>query len=394
MGKGNYQNTKIAVVSVDDLDGETASAPEERNILREKTFNSELNSLVNKIFSNEKLGEGQYPSAEEETDSLEKISLLRKCESYIYRLKHAEDLKSVSSTYDPFDTDIDVYDDIDDTADYIKAGLWQCGYTGFQILKYNFYDKSFRSDINLLKQSYSSDIFFSTNDQLFMYIKDHPEGFILSAESIKSDPFMAKKFLSDVSGDFTPRPFYIIKISSLFERSADSRSFENNLSRFETFLSPLLLIELTPGDAVKPDEIFRRLKKSASLPLLLYFLKNRFKHNINTYSHTDTLLMIEIFIKSAINSKLKSYLITLKDYSSKENIFILKFILSKIRRILKRKSLILRVSINSIVVITSSDISDIYNLIERVNSGTKIVEIHTIDYNAYLNSKEFVNLFL
>jgi len=104
--------------------------------------------------------------------------------------------------------------------------------------------------------------------------------------------------------------------------------------------------------------------------------------------------MIELFLKSSVNTKLKSYIITLDNYSLKNNIYLFIFVLSKIKRIMKKNSFILRICINRIIVITSSNIDEIYNLIDRVNSDEEIISIKLIDYKEYLNSKEFVNLFL
>jgi hypothetical protein len=390
---GNYLKTELEVVTVNDLDGEPPSGQQERNFLREKTFNSELNSLVNKIFNNEKIGE-EPPDSYIESDPVERNSLLIKCEKLIYQLKHSEDLNTISSSYNPFEMDINVYDDIDDTADYIKAGLLQSGYSKYQILKYNFNDKAYRSDINLLDQSYTTEMYFSINDTLITRLKDHAEGFILSPDLISADPFFSKKFLNTDTDETTSRTFYIIKISSLFKNLLNIKSFESRISKFEEYLSPLMLIDVTDTGKIKSDLITGSLKKTAALPLMLYFLKNRIKFSINNYSYEDTLLMIELFIRSAVNTRLKSYIITLKDYSTKENVFILKFLLSKLRKILKKDSLILRISLNSAAAITSSSLDDIYNIIDRVNSSSEIITIKSIDYNEYLNIKEFVNLFL
>jgi len=390
----HYLNTEIKIISVNDLDGDLPAEPYGRNLLREKTFNSELNSLVNKIFSNEKMSEKPL-EIYDEYNPTEKNSLLLECEKLIYQLKHSEDLNTVSSCYNPFDTDIDVYDDIDDTADYVKAGLLQCGYSKYQILKYNFNDKAYRSDINLLNESYSTGMYFSNNDLLLARIKDHAEGFILNPDLINSDPYFSKKFLNRDSDDINQHSFYIAKISSFFNDFGNVNIHENKISRFEKFLSPLILIELDYADNIKPEDIFQEVKKTAALPLMLYFLKNRIQFSINNYSYEDTLIMIELFIKSSVNSKLKSYIITLEDYSTKVNIFILKFVLSKIRKILKRNSLTLQISINKAVFITAEqEIGDISNVIDRVNSGNQLITLTPIDYDEYLNSKEFVNLFL
>lgn len=393
MKAGHYHKTEIEIVSVNDLDGEAPALPQERNLLREKTFNSELNQLVNKIFTNEKINEDPLEFTEE-IDLTEKNNLLFKCEELVYRLKHLDEYNTASSFYNPFDTDIDVYDDIDDTADYIKAGLLQCGYREYQVLKYNFNDKAYRSDINMLEESFSADVYFSINDPVIKRIRNNTEGFILKPELIASDPFFSKKFNNDNSDSLNPGTFYIVKISSLFNDPINMKKLEDKISKFEDFLSPLLLIKLNGNGDYKPDEVFSSLKMTAAIPMMLYFLKNRIKFNITNSKYEDTLLMIELFIKSSINTGIKSYIITLNDYSVKNNLFIFKFFMSRVKKILTRDSLILRISINRAIIVTSSDTGEIYTSIERINSGSELITIDQVDYSGFLNSKEFVNLFL
>jgi hypothetical protein len=87
-------------------------------------------------------------------------------------------------------------------------------------------------------------------------------------------------------------------------------------------------------------------------------------------------------------------LITLKDYSVKENVFILKFIISKIKRFLKKESLIFRVSINKIILILSEfNINDIRNIIDKVNSTDEVIKVQIIN-NDYINNKELIDFLL
>jgi hypothetical protein len=390
---GHYHKTEIEIISVNDLDGEAPAQPQERNLLREKTFNSELNQLVNKIFTNEKINEDPVEFYEE-TDVTEKNNLLLKCEELIYRLKHLDEYNAASSFYNPFDTDINVYDDIDDTADYIKTGLLQCGYPEYQILKYNFNDKAYRSDINMLEESFSTGMYFSINDPVIKRIRNNTEGFIFKPDLIISDPFFSKKFINGNADSLNPGAFYIVRISSLFNDPVNMKKLEDKISKFEEFLSPLLLIKLNRNGDYKLDEVFSSLKMKAAIPMMLYFLKNRIKFNITNSKYEDTLVMIELFIKSSINTGIKSYIITLNDYSVKDNLFIFKFLMSRVKKILSRDSLILRISINRAIIVTSSNTGEIYTSIDRINSGLKLITIDQVDYSEYLDSKEFVNLFL
>jgi hypothetical protein len=390
----HYLKTELEHVSVNDLDGELQTEFAEKNLLREKTFNNELNALVNKIFINERIG--QEPSSmKEELPPSEKNALLEQCEKLIYQLKHIDDLHGLSSIYNPFDADINIYDDIDDTADYVKAGLIQGGYEHYQILKYSFRDKAYRSDINLLDSSYSADMYFSISDPLIIRINKDPAGCILDQDMIDSDPFLSKKFDNSDCDHKTQGSYYIVKIASLFEDSFFKEKFDSSTGNFDKFLSPLLLIEVNRDITLKPFEIFANLKLNASIPLLLYFLKNRIRFNISNYSYEDTLLMMELFVMSMIDSRLTGYIITLKKYTEKNNIFILKFLLSRLRRLLKKDSLILRISINTVILFSASaEVDSIGEIVERINTGEGIISIEPVDYNEYLDSKEFAHLFL
>jgi hypothetical protein len=390
---GHYHKTEIEIISVNDLDGETPSIPQEKNLLREKTFNSELNQLVNKIFTNEKINE-EPVELPEEIDLTGKNNLLLKCEELIYRLKHFEDCNTATAFYNPFDADINVYDDIDDTADYIKTGLLQCGHHEYQILKYNFNDKAYRSDINMLEESYSTGIYFSNNDPVIKRIQSSAEGFIIKPDLIASDPFFSKKFISDGSNSSNMDTFYIVKISNLFNDSINMEKLGDKISKFEDFLSPLILLKLTGNTEYKTEEILSSLKRTASIPMMLYFLKNRIKFNITNSKYEDTLLMIELFIKSSINTRIKSYIITLKDYSVKDNLFIFKFFISRVKKFFSHDSLILQISINRAIIVTTLDADEIFKSIDRVNSETELLTVDPVDYSGFLNSKEFVNLFL
>lgn len=393
MGSDNYLKTELKIVSVIDLDGNTEDDNQPRNILREKTFNSELNSLVNKIFNNEKVGES-VSEISDSIDPIEKQTILDDYEKLIYRIKHFDDINSSSIIFNPFDTDINVYDDIDDTADYIKAGLFQSGHTKYQILKYNFQDKAYRSDINYLDSSYSSDMYFSNDDPLLIRLQELSEGFILTYEMISSDTFFTKKFNNNDVDGVRSGPFYIVKISSLIKDTGSNSGAEKKLSRFEEYLSPLLLIELGPGSPFSAEGMFELLKKTASLPLHLYFLKNEVHAGASGLSYNEILQMIELFIKSIMTTKIKCYYVTLTDISDKSGMFIFKYFLSRIRKIFRKDSLILIIGIDRAIIITAFEMDEVTLLLERINSGGEILRFTYVDYNEFLTNRNFIDLFL
>jgi RNA-binding protein YhbY len=155
-----------------------------------------------------------------------------------------------------------------------------------------------------------------------------------------------------------------------------------------------LLLEIEYGENLQSKDIFEKLKKFTVTPFLSYFFKNSIKSYITYYSFEEVLLLIELLSKSSPNIKLNNCMIRLKDYSTKENIFILKFFISKIKRLLKRDSLIFRVSINKIILIISeSDINDVINIIDRINSTTEVIKVNIFDTDN-MNNKELIDFLL
>jgi hypothetical protein len=299
-------------------------------------------------------------------------------------------LPVLSSYYNPFKIELVP----DNDTDYITCGLEQCGFSKYQILRYNFPDRAYKSSINNIDPYFTDTIFFNINDPLISYINKNMEGFIIRSDKIKSDPFFSKKFIRGYNNISDLSSFYIVKISSIFDGLIDSRLLERGENNFEQFVSPLLLIELKYGETFQPEDIFRKLKEYTAAPFLSYFLKNSIKSSITGYSFEEILLIIELFVKSNPYFKLTSYMITLKNFSIKENIFILKFAISKIKRLLKKEALIFRVSINKVILITSeSNINDIRNIIDNVNSTDEMIKVHVID-NDYMNNKELMDFLL
>jgi len=381
-----YNKTDLEIISVDDFDGEYQTEYNERNIIREKTFNNELHSLVDQIYLNEEMNNKQIDFPDKISDS-EMNSLLMRCENLIYRLKHFNDLPVVSSFCNPFDIEI-----TDNDKDYINEGLAQCGFSKYQILKYNFFDKAYRSSINNLDPYFADTVFFSMNDPVILHIDENKEGFIIKSDIINSDPFFSKKFIKSDDNISDISSFYIVKIYFILEGLIDSQLLDKSRNIFEQFFSPLLLIELKSGENFQPEDIFKKLKKFTAISFLSYFFKNSINSSITNYSFNEILLIIESFIKSNSYFKLTNCMITIKDYSGKENIFILKFIISKITKSLKKNFLIFRISTNKIIlIIPESYISDIGNIIDKVNSTDEVIKIQIIND---ISSKDLIDFLL
>lgn len=390
------KKSSLQKVQVEDLDSVENTEPEKVPVfLREKTFNSELSFLLNKISSNEK-----SPASADETrgninaDIQLKNTALHEIEKLIYELKHFEEAGADSAGFNPFNLDVDVYDDIDDLNDYITEGMRQAGAEKFLLLRFNLSDNSFRTDINLINESMTTDVFFGLKDEIIENLKTNTTGIIITPDSIKNDSFLYKKFRNAFNNPDEITSFYLVRINNICRKSCHDTFYEKKLADY-SFLSPLLIVSLDKTKEYDPDSIFNTLLRFASIPLGIYMMNFAIKTAISGFNYRDTLLMIDLYTKISENMKMNTGIIRLSDYSLKENVFIYTFMLSKIRKKLKKNSLFIRINIDQAVFVCSDEeLDEITNVTDRINEVNETITVETFDYRDYSHENHFTRLFL
>ncbi len=392
------QQPELLKVTVADIDGVTEEPPAPVNILRGKTFNPELSTLLNKIYSHEKVADAETPGVSKVTgmDPMTKFSLLQQCDDLLYTHKHQAEAATVDSGFNPFSLDINVYDDIDDLNDYIKAGMSQCGFSRFIIMKYKFSDAAFRTELNMIDAALTSDMFLGTKDQLFRLISENSSGCIVRRETVASDPFLRKKLGQVFFMNDNPEMIYFVRLYNLCESGQDSIRFKENISSFEEYLSPIL--------AVIPDKkpeycdnafFYDKIVRHMIIPFSLYIIKNRFSFDTREFNYEDALLMLELFMSSPAGINMTRSILTLDDFSLKEHVFILKHLLSRIKKRLEKNSFFLRIGIDKCFLISSEDEkNDIIEIIDEINSVEKIFSITPVDIGTGINRNLLTSLFV
>ena len=389
------QNTELLKVTVEDLDSEPeAPAAAPVNILREKTFNPELSSLLNKIYSHEKTSDTETPGTEKIDPGL-KYTLLQKCDQLLYRLKHEADAAKVTSEFNPFSLDINVYDDIDDLDDYIETGMKQIGFSRFLIMKYNFIDAAFRTDLNRIDEALTTDLFFSTKDPLFKGMYANNRGYILDYAAIDTDLFFKKKLETVFQSGDNNRVIYFVRLCSLCDDNG-SLIIKNIMSSFEQYLSPILAVIPDAGkEHYSENDFFEMLKRDMQIPFSLYAMKNRFNFYSSEFSYEEALLMIELVMTSPAVKGMTRSILTLDNFSVKENMFILKLLLSRIRKQLERDSFFMRIGIDKCILVTSeNEKKEISVMIDEINVSENIVSMESIDAGSGYDGDSFTRLFL
>ena len=388
MEQDNFQNTRLIRITGNQLDLHDAKiVPQEINLLRQKTFTKELSSLVNRIYSNE-ADESESVKEIASLDITEKNNLLMEFEKLIYSLKHKEEISKTESRYNPFNLNIDVYDDIDDIDDYLQKGIEQCGFDEFGIFKYILTESSFKFDRGILDDFLKTNCFFGLKDDLFK--KGIPEhGVIIEADSIEKDPFLKKKFSSNSESEENNNSFYLNRVLYCCDKVFIKEN-NSNLSTIERYTSPLIMIKLPEGFNMDTKEIHKIIVKHMSIPLAVYMGKNRLIPVINDYSYEDCFHLIELFQKISHTSELTWCILSGKEMSSMESFFMLKYFLSKIKLNAGINSLVMRVALNQIVLaLPTKNVEKIKKIIDEFNKrSSNYLELKYIeDYNSESKNK-------
>jgi len=392
--KSSNSGTGLTMIRGHELDAHEAKAvPEEINFLREKTFTRELSTLVSRIFNNES-GKPAAIENEEVLKISEKNRTLLEYEKLIYSIKHSKDLGEIYSQYNPFNLDIDVHDDIDDMGDYISAGMGQSGFKEYGIFKYVLKESAFRFHMGKFSETMMGNCFFGISDPVFK--GGFPEeGILLTGETIAADPFLSKKFLSQSHNGGEDHSYYINRISN-YCKDLFSSTTAPELTRLEVFTSPLIAAPVPDGKDADVSDIHSIISKNLSIPFSVYLAHNRLTPLMNDFNYDESILLIEIFLKLSQKSALKWCVIKGDEFSSIENFFMLKYLLSKIRHKAGKNTLIMRVASNNIVMaLEEKDMENVKNSVNEfsIKSGQGI-SLSYIDYNNLSSKNKLIELFI
>ena len=396
MKASNVKKSTLLKIAVDELD----SGHDERSekpviMLREKTFNSELGFLLNKINSNARTSGGEGAETEDIIQDLSlKNAALAEIEKTIYKLKHGNDPEKQGG-FNPFGLDINVYDDIDDLNDYIKSGFKQAGINRFMLMKFNLIDNAFRTDMNLMNENYTSDVFFGIRDTVIDRLKTGRKGIIITPDDIRNDDFLYKKFSAGFESPADITGFYIVRTRDICRESSRNTFYEKKFASYHYIFSPILIIPVERENSADESELFGLITRFASIPLTIYMMNHTINAEITGMNYRETLLMIDLFGRAFENTRTVFTMIMLNDYSDKKNAFIYAFLLSKIRKRLNKNSLFLRININQAVLVCSEpELSGIKTIIDDVNAGSALIQVESVDYSEYSGESHFSRLFL
>jgi|GEM_PF-6158686 len=385
-----YEKESLLHVELNEEEGKAGTFPDEINLLRGKTFNSELGELIGQIFKNEKKNQHKPESdstngiTESDTkgnESSGKEDLLYELEKLIYEAKFSG-IYSEAPVFQPYMEDVNVYDGIDDLETYMEIAIKQAGFTSFALLKYSVDSAAFLPDLSKFDDDFNTNVCLSVKDNIFRTLLESPTGIFLSKEEMESDLFLSKLFGHN-AGDY-----YLLRVSEIY-KSSDLLDMERPvLTDFSEYTSPILILKIDGSTGVETEIIYNSILKYGGMPFSVYLLKNRLYIDLQNYSYDTTLRMINLFSKFFMEKNIDCIVINLVEYSRKDYLFLYKYLLSKIKTLLRDSSFMIRTSIDkTIVVPRNNEMSEITKSVDEfisVNEGM-------IDYNVMQGVEGFKN---
>ncbi|TFH42836.1 MAG: hypothetical protein E4G96_02595 [Chrysiogenales bacterium] len=326
------------------------TAPEAINIIRDKTFTTELRRLVERVRENEPDLSGPVHGPAGTGESLE-LDLYR----LYYRAKNLKDNPGVNISINPFDLKEEAALSGMNAAivAHMAGQMAALSLPAFSLLHFDIDRKAYISGYHTLEGYDTLNIVIGMHDNIFSDLILNQRGIVLDPESIRDDPFLAKRFLPiDGTG---PRPLYFTMLSSLSECVAAELSGEDK-GAVEQFLPSSIIMAELPDNLLPHDTagIHSALRRKISLHAFLLdessslFTLSKVCSDITpTYGMLDYLFTVFLIRREYVGLSIVS--------TGGENTgtgYLMKYLISKMNRGLSADSAIIHLLKNRMVIIT------------------------------------------
>ena len=226
--------------------------------IREKTFDNEFRNLVSRVTT--------HQPYEQETGVEEERDLIRRLQGLFYR---SSALYWYGDVY-PYSNHLDFAPNVLDES--LALHIWSemdvHGYRRFAILTYDFHKKSFACTLNHITEFNKDNLVLDIDEPLFKRILRNRKGVILDESSVKSDPFLKKRFISEEDGS-VPGMIYFLSLSFLEEEFIGEKAI-GRIARPPVIPTVLMILLEGKGDNYTNASIYETLKKKTAFILCLY----------------------------------------------------------------------------------------------------------------------------
>ena len=180
-------------ISDDEIAGEL---PDSVNLLRERTFNNELKSLVSRISNNETIEDGKDSNkkiSKRPQEKDKKSSVIEKLHRLYYKAMFASKVLSLETDITLKSDEVSEIKEKQNLFNSINKNIKEYLMFDFTMMEYSFFDKCY-----LAKEDNQLEGFFlSLIDTEYSKIINSENGIFLNIDEIRDNKYLSKKFNSD-----------------------------------------------------------------------------------------------------------------------------------------------------------------------------------------------------
>jgi hypothetical protein len=246
--------------------------------------------------------------------------------------------------------------------------MYKLFFPAFAILSYSVSQKGYIPAVHNLGKYTVPNIVISLRSGLFKKILTSPDGVVIDSGSIKND-FFLKKIFETKDGECGT--LYFVMLDFLLDELSGELTFPGQKAVTPFLPSPIYMVEIDEADGARgPAYVANSMKKRLSIPLFLMnesLSRNLAFMNFKGLSYPFYLLDY-FFTVFLIRDDSVGMRIKLADSWDASTVFLMKYILSKLKHILSSDSAIIHILKNRLLILTKSDyIGPISEIIDTHN---------------------------
>jgi len=372
--KSSHEENTEPAISTEDLDK-----------IRERTFDGEFKDLVEKVAGYEE----ENAQVLSEGDAQEDM-LLRNLHDLFYKSGNLLEARNINFNFNPFI----FMDNVQGSLIHnISRSFSKLSLGRFALLSYHFEEKCLKPILNNIQDIDESNIILDIGEELFREIIDSERGIFLDQEQVLSNQYLKKRF-AFIREKSREDLLYMVSLRTfVFDLTEELSIDELFLPGFYFF--PLLIVQL-PRGAYSPDDIYRRIKNSLSIQLLLYTIELYRKTTEITCTIFEELIFVFNYFTTVFSRSRNGRILTMRfRHDEMHAVFVMQHFLRKLERALTPNSVIAHVLRNTIVVFAyKNEAAAVRKLVDEFNELFDIIEYKQIQLSDRIVFAETVKEYL
>lgn len=349
---------------------EPAISSEDLDKIRERTFDGEFKDLVEKVAGSDEEDSQVLSEGDEQEDIL-----LRKLHDLFYKAGNLLEARNINFNFDPFVFMDNVQGSLihNITRSFSKISLGR-----FALLSYHFEEKCLKPVINNIQDLDGSNIIIDIGEGLFREITDSDQGIFIDQEQALSNTYLKKRFVF-IREKSREDLLYMVSLRTFVFDLIEELSI-GELFLPSIYFFPVLIVQF-PRGAYSPDDIYRKIKNSLNIQLLLYTIELYRKTTEITCTTFDQLIFAFDYFTTAFSRSRNGRIITMRfRHDEMHALFVMEHFLRKLEMVLTSNSVIAHVLRNTIVIFTfKKEAATVLKLVDEFNELFDLIEYKQLE---------------